>query len=52
MKYLKKLFIIGILLMGLLTGLVFFSTTDIAMLMEDGLAVPESSGILQSLRSG
>ena len=48
----KRLFIVGILIMSLLTGTMLFSTTAIALLGEDGLAMPESSGVTQSLRSG
>lgn len=48
----KRLFILGILTMSLLTGAMLFSTTAIALLGEDGLAIAESSGATQSLRSG
>lgn len=48
----KKLFMIGVLVMSLLTGVMLLSTTAIALLGEDGLAVPGSSGVARSLRSG
>lgn len=48
----KRLFIVGILIMILLTGTMLLSTTAIARLGEDGLAMPESAGAMSSLRSG
>lgn len=48
----KRLFIVGILIMILLTGTMLLSTTAIARLGEDGLALSESAGVMNSLRSG